>query len=88
MIMKNGKTHTENIGIEKIVKNTISNPHIRFLILCGQDTKGHAAGQSLIALKDNGVSQDKKIIGPKGQRPVLRNLELSEIEHFRTQIHL
>ncbi len=83
-----GKTHTENIGIEKIVKNTISNPHIRFLVLCGTDTKGHVAGQSLLALKDNGVGQDKKIIGSKGQRPVLRNLELSEIEHFRTQVHL
>ncbi len=83
-----GKTHTENIGIEKIVKNTISNPHIRFIVLCGTDTKGHAAGQSLLALKDNGVGQDKKIIGSKGQRPVLRNLELSEIEYFRAQVHL
>ncbi len=82
-----GKTHTENIGIEKIVKNTISNPHIRFIIVCGKDTKGHMAGQSLLALKDNGVSQDKKIVGSKGQRPALKNLELSEIEHFRKQIH-
>jgi tetrahydromethanopterin S-methyltransferase subunit A len=83
-----GKTHTENIGIEKIVKNAISNPHIRFLVLCGADTKGHAAGQSLVALKDNGVSQDRKIIGSKGQRPILKNLDLSEIEHFRAQVHL
>lgn len=83
-----GKTHTENIGIEKIVKNTISNPHIRFLVLCGKDTKGHAAGQSLVALKDNGVSQDRKIIGSKGQRPILKNLALSEIEHFRRQVHI
>lgn len=83
-----GKTHTENIGIEKIVKNTISNPHIRFIIVCGKDTKGHMAGQSLLALKDNGVSQDKKIAGSKGQRPVLKNLDLSEIEHFRKQIHM
>ncbi len=83
-----GKTHTENIGIEKIVKNTISNPHIRFIIVCGKDTKGHMAGQSLLALKDNGVSQDKKIVGSKGQRPTLKNLELSEIEHFRKQIHM
>jgi tetrahydromethanopterin S-methyltransferase subunit A len=83
-----GKTHTENIGIEKIVKNTISNPYIRFIILCGKDTKGHMAGQSLIALKDNGVSQDKKIVGSKGQRPALKNLDLSEIEHFRKQINV
>ncbi len=83
-----GKTHTENIGVEKIVKNTISNPHIRFLIVCGNDTKGHMAGQSLIALMDSGVGHDKKIIGSKGQRPVLKNLGLSEIEHFGKQIHM
>ncbi len=83
-----GKTHTENIGIEKIVKNTISNPHIRFIIVCGNDTKGHMAGQSLLALKENGVSQDKRIVGSKGWRPALKNLELSEIEHFRKQIHM
>ncbi len=83
-----GKTHTENIGIEKIIKNTISDPHIRFLILCGKDTRGHMSGQSLITLKENGVSQDKRIIGSKGQRPILKNLDLSEIEHFRNQVHL
>lgn len=83
-----GETHTENIGIEKIVKNIISNPHIRFLIICGKDTRGHMSGQSLITLKDNGVSQDRKIIGSKGQRPILKNLELSEIEHFRAQVHV
>ncbi|HZF41192.1 MAG TPA: hypothetical protein VE715_20385 [Blastocatellia bacterium] len=32
-----GKVFTENIGIEKVVKNIIANRHIRFLILCGQE---------------------------------------------------
>lgn len=81
-----GKTHTENIGIEKIVKNTISNSHIRFIILCGKDTRGHMAGQSLLSLFQNGVSQEKRIIGFKGQRPILKNLSLTEIQHFREQV--
>jgi tetrahydromethanopterin S-methyltransferase subunit A len=80
-----GKTHTENIGIEKIVKNTITNPYIRFLIICGKDTRGHMAGQSLLSLFSEGVNQEKRITGSKGQRPVLKNLEFSEIEHFRKQ---
>jgi tetrahydromethanopterin S-methyltransferase subunit A len=83
-----GKTYTENIGLEKIVKNTISNSHIRFLIVCGKDTRGHMAGQSLLSLIRKGVSQDKRIMGSKGQRAVLRNLSYAEIQHFREQVHL
>ena len=81
-----GKTHTENIGIEKIVKNTISNPNIRFIILCGKDTRGHMAGQSLLSLVQNGVNQGKRIIGSKGQRPVLKNVTFPEIQHLREQV--
>lgn len=83
-----GKTHTENIGIEKIIRNTISNPGIRFIIICGKDTKGHMAGQSMVSLFKEGVSYDKRIIGSKGVRPFLKNLELSEIEHFRSQVEV
>ncbi len=32
-----GPCKTENLGIEKVVANIISNPNIRFLILCGAD---------------------------------------------------
>lgn len=81
-----GKTHTENIGIEKVIKNTITNPYIRFLILCGKDTRGHMAGQSLLSLSNEGVNHEKRITGSRGQRPVLKNLEFSEIEHFRKQV--
>lgn len=83
-----GKTHTENIGIEKIIKNTVTNPDIRFIILCGKDTRGHMPGQSLISLVTNGVNHEKRIIDAKGQRPVLRNLDFSEIEHFRAQVEI
>lgn len=81
-----GKTHTENIGIEKVIKNTITNPYIRFLILCGKDTRGHMAGQSLLSLSNEGVNHEKRITGSRGQRPVLKNLEFLEIEHFRKQV--
>lgn len=83
-----GKTHTENIGIEKVIRNTVSNPHIRFVLLCGKDSKGHMAGQSMVSLFNNGVGYDKRIIGSKGQRPILKNLELTEIEHFRLQVEI
>ena len=36
-----GPCKTENLGIEKVVANIISNPNIRFLILCGAEVQGH-----------------------------------------------
>ena len=44
-----GTMHTENLGIERVIKNVLANPHIRFLLLCGEDTQqavGHLPGQS------------------------------------------
>jgi tetrahydromethanopterin S-methyltransferase subunit A len=41
--------HTENLGIEHLIRNTLANPHIRSLIICGEDTRkaiGHLPGQS------------------------------------------
>ncbi|HUL62190.1 MAG TPA: tetrahydromethanopterin S-methyltransferase subunit A, partial [Methanocella sp.] len=45
-----GPFKTENLGIEKIVANIISNPNIRWLIVCGSEVKGHISGDALIAL--------------------------------------
>ena len=81
-----GKCVTENIGIEKIVKNMISNPKLRFLVLCGRVSNGHFVGQAVKSLIENGVDKKKRIIGAKGGMPVLRNLSDKEIEHFRKQV--
>ena len=86
-----GLMHTENLGIERIIKNTITNPHIRFLLLCGEDTRqaiGHLAGQSLRSLFENGVDQSGRIRGAQGKRPVLKNVSPEEIESFRRQVEL
>ena len=40
-----GKTETENIGIEKIIRNTLAAPSIRYLLLCGEDSQGHLSGR-------------------------------------------
>ena len=34
-----GTMHTENLGIERVIKNVLANAHIRFLLLCGEDTQ-------------------------------------------------
>jgi len=83
-----GKLETENIGIDKIIKNTIANPKLHFLILAGTEPKGHLAGQTLLALSENGVDEKGRVIGSKGKRPILRNVTKNEIEVFRQQIQV
>src|SRR4030042_494365 len=64
-----GKDVTENVGIEKIVQNTVSNPRIRFLILCGKESEGHSVGQGLQSLIENGIDENNKIIDARGPIP-------------------
>lgn len=83
-----GKCETENIGVEKVVLNTISNPRLRILIVCGNDTKGHRAGDALLRLKEQGVDTDMRVLESAAWRPVLRNLTLAQVARFREQVEL
>lgn len=83
-----GKTETENIGIDKIVKNIITNPAISYLIVAGKDTKGHKSGRTLLALWENGVNKEIRVMNSQGRRPILKNVTLSEVESFRRQIQV
>ncbi len=81
-----GKTETENIGIDKIIKNVISNPAIRSIILAGKDTAGHQSGKTLKALWEKGVDKKMRVIGSKGRRPILKNVSKADVDAFRKQI--
>ena len=82
-----GSCKTENLGIEKIVANVISNPNIRFVLLCGTEVKGHLSGQSIGAMHANGVDGGK-IVGSKGAIPFLENLTAEHIKRFQEQTEL
>ena len=82
-----GKTFTENLGIEKMIRNIVTNPAIRFLVLCGKESP-HRVGQSVQALVANGVDQDGRIVESKGRLPQLTNVSREEIEWFRQQIEV
>ncbi len=81
-----GKTETENIGIDKVIKNIITNPTIRVLLLVGKDPDGHHSGRTLLALWENGVDGNMRVVGSPGKRPVLRNVTIEEVEIFRKQV--
>jgi len=84
-----GTCKTENIGIERVIINVISNPSIRFLILTGPEVPGHLTGRTLRALHENGVdSKTRKIIDAEGAIPYIENVPLEGIERFRQQVEL
>jgi tetrahydromethanopterin S-methyltransferase subunit A len=83
-----GKTETENIGIDKIVKNVVSNPSIRSIIVAGKDTEGHKSGKTLLALWENGVDKNMRVIGSEGRRPILKNVSGADVDKFRKQISI
>ncbi len=83
-----GKTETENIGIEKIIQNTLATPTIRYLILCGEDSSGHFSGQSMLSLFENGVNERMRIVGAKGKRPILANTSRQAVVAFTQQVEV
>lgn len=83
-----GKTETENIGIDKVIKNIITNPSIQYLLIVGNDPSGHESGKTLLCLSQSGVDAERHVIGAPGKRPVLRNVSKVEIETFRKQVQV
>lgn len=86
-----GTLQTENIGIERLIRNILGNPNITFLVVCGEDSRkaiGHLPGASLLALSQNGLDGDGRIIGAQGKRPFLHNISHEAVEHFRRNVEV
>ncbi len=83
-----GKTETENIGIDKVVKNIVTNHSIQFLVVTGNDPAGHQSGRTLLALAENGVDANGRVIDSLGKRPILRNVSTEEVNAFREQVQV
>ena len=84
-----GPLHTENLGIEKVIANVVSNPNLRFLVVCGAEVQGHITGQSIKALHENGADPEKKRInGATGAIPYVENLNDEAIQRFQDQVEV
>lgn len=83
-----GKVFTENIGIEKLVKNIIANRFVRFLVLCGAEAKGHQTGACLKALHAGGLDERGRIAGAPGKRPWIKTLTAAQVARFQAQVEL
>lgn len=82
-----GRLLSENRGIDSILETVHNHPHLRYLILCGRDGKGHLPGQALISLYNYGTSEDGYIVGARGSNPKLKSTK-EVISSFRTNIEI
>lgn len=83
-----GKCDTENIGVEKVVLNILTNRNIRWLILCGQESEGHRSGDAFLKLKEHGTDVAMRIQQASSRRPVLKNLTMLDVANFRQQVEI
>jgi tetrahydromethanopterin S-methyltransferase subunit A len=82
-----GRLLSENKGIDEIIKFSTNEKSLKSLLLCGEEVKGHLSGQTLIALKKNGIDQNKKVINAAAPSPFLACTN-HEIEYFRNHINI
>lgn len=80
-----GPCKTENLGIEKVIANIVSNPNIRFLIVAGSEVKGHLTGESILCIHQYGV-KDGRIINTTGAIPYIENVTEEVIARFQKQV--
>ncbi len=80
-----GSLRSSNLGIEKIIANIISNPKIRFLIICGKE-EGHLPRDALVNLVRNGVDERMNIIDSKAQLAFLPDVTQEAVTRFRNQV--
>ncbi len=81
-----GMLQTENIGLEKMICNIVANSNIRYIVLCGRESSGHLPGEALLAIKQNGIDEVKRIIGSNALTPYLANIPTELIDRFNQQI--
>jgi len=83
-----GPCHTENLGIEKIIANVVANPNIRFILVCGEESRGHMSGNTLKAIHTNGIDDNGRIIGSGGAIPFIENIPEGAVKRFQAQVQL
>ena len=79
-----GSCKTENLGIEKVIANVISNPNIRFMLCVGTEVKGHLSANTMKALHKNGVKEGR-VVGAEGAIPFIENLKDDAIKRWQEQ---
>jgi tetrahydromethanopterin S-methyltransferase subunit A len=80
-----GRLLSENKGIDSMIQFTLEHSTLERIIVCGQEVKGHKAGQALLSLYKNGIDKNGRIIGATSPYPTLKS-SLRDVEAFRKQV--
>jgi tetrahydromethanopterin S-methyltransferase subunit A len=83
-----GTLKTENMGLEKVVTNIVSNPRVRFLVVCGREEFGHFPASAVLALAAGGVDDQMRIVGSRSAIPFLCNISRQAVGRFREQVEV
>jgi tetrahydromethanopterin S-methyltransferase subunit A len=89
-----GKIMTENLGVTRVLSNLLSNPNIRYLIVCGKEVQGHFPGDALISFAEKGYEINsgsiviKNTIAADPRLPIENNSMEETYSRFKEQINL
>jgi tetrahydromethanopterin S-methyltransferase subunit A len=80
-----GRVYTENVGVERMVQNLAAFESVRFLIVCGRESR-HKVGQTILALHRAGLDADARVIGSEAPEPIMPNLTPDQLRAFQQRI--
>ncbi len=74
-----------NTGINPLIRNTLANPTIRTIIICGQDKIQSA--EALVQFFANGINERREVIG-KEEVVIDKEIPKKDLDHMRQQIEI
>jgi tetrahydromethanopterin S-methyltransferase subunit A len=82
-----GRLFSENKGIDSLVSFCATSLSLKYLLICGRDTKGHYPGDALIKLMVHGIDAKGRIVNAISHHPYL-TVHTGLIDEFRSRIEL
>ena len=82
-----GMTRTQNIGVEKLVRNVAANPRITLLALVGRDSEEAPVAPVILELSRRGLDDGLGLL-VGGRRVRLSNLSPEEVDEFRRRVQV
>jgi len=81
-----GPLETENLGIERMLTTLLRSPRIRWLVVCGDESRGRYQGQALQAVFQHGIRPDGTIPDARSRRARVRALTVEQVDAARRQV--
>jgi tetrahydromethanopterin S-methyltransferase subunit A len=77
-----GRVFTENVGVERMVRNLLAMPGLSALILCGRESR-HRVGETILCLHRDGLDGAGRVVGSQAPEPFMPNLGRTDLRRFQ-----